>query len=237
MNDHLDQRQIRVAKLEELRKKGVEPYPYSFQNSHNLSELLADADKLVEDHSEVSISGRLMALRGKGKAVFANIQAQHQRLQIYIRKDEVGEASFEVFGMCDIGDYLGLQGTMMYTKTGELTLRVKSLLLLTKSIRPMPVPKVQEKDGEKIIHDELRDREFRYRQRYVDLTLNPEVATVFRQRNVMMQTIRTYLTEQGFLEVETPTLQPVYGGANATPFITHHKALDQNFHHYMPTCH
>ncbi len=229
MNDHLDQRQIRVAKLEELRKKGVEPYPYSFQNSHNLSELFADADSLVEDHSEVSISGRLMALRGKGKAVFANIQAQHQRLQIYIRKDEVGEASFEVFGMCDIGDYLGLQGTMMYTKTGELTLRVKSLLLLTKSIRPMPVPKVQEKDGEKIIHDELRDREFRYRQRYVDLTLNPEVATVFRQRNVMMQTIRTYLTEQGFLEVETPTLQPVYGGANATPFITHHKALDQNF--------
>lgn len=229
MNDHKDQRQIRVSKLEALREKGVDPYPYSFHNSHSICEILQNSEELIEDQSEVSISGRLMALRGKGKAVFANIQAQHQRLQIYIRKDEVGENSFEVFGMVDIGDYLGLQGTIMITKTGEATLRVKKLQLLTKSIRPMPVPKVSEKDGEKIVHDELRDQEFRYRQRYVDLTLNPDVAKVFRQRNVMMQTIRYYLTEQGFLEVETPTLQAIYGGANATPFTTHHKALDQNF--------
>ena len=204
--------------------------PYSFQNSHTLPELLEIGKILVESQEEVSVSGRLMALRGKGKAVFANIQAQHQRLQIYIRKDEVGEDSFDVFGMCDIGDFLGLQGTMMHTKTGELTLRVKTLQILTKAVRPMPVPKVQEKDGENIIHDEVRDKEFRYRQRYVDLTLNPEVAKVFRQRNLMMQTIRSYLNEQGFLEVETPTLQPVYGGANATPFTTHHKALDQTFY-------
>ena len=229
MNDHLDQRQIRVTKLETLQGKGINPYPYSFQNSHTLPELLEIGKILFESQEEISISGRLMALRGKGKAVFANIQAQHQRLQIYIRKDEVGEDSFDVFGMCDIGDFLGLQGTMMHTKTGELTLRVKNLQILTKAVRPMPVPKVQEKDGEKIIHDEVRDKEFRYRQRYVDLTLNPEVAKVFRQRNLMMQTIRSYLNEQGFLEVETPTLQPVYGGANASPFTTHHKALDQTF--------
>ena len=229
MNDHQDQRQIRIAKLEALREKGVDPYPYSFHNSHNIYEILQNAEKLIDDQSEVSISGRLMALRGKGKAVFANIQAQHRRLQIYIRKDEVGENSFEVFGMFDIGDYIGLQGTIMVTKTGEATLRVKKLRLLTKSIRPMPVPKVQEKDGEKIVHDELRDQEFRYRQRYVDLTLNPDVSKVFRQRNIIMQTIRNYLTEQGFLEVETPTLQAIYGGANATPFTSHHKALDQNF--------
>ena len=137
---------------------------------------------------------------------------------------------FDVAGLCDIGDFLGLTGVMMRTKTGELTLRVKQVVLLSKAIRPLPVPKVEVKDGERIVHDEVTDKEFRYRQRYADLVLNPEVAQVFRQRNAIFQTTRNYLTEQGFLEVETPTLQSVYGGANATPFTTHHNALDQRFY-------
>ena len=234
MSDISDQRLIRIQKLEKLRQQGVNPYPYSFSSSHTMVQLIEDGEELVQKQTEVSVSGRLMAVRGKGKAVFANLQAQHRRLQIYVRLDEVGEESFEVFRLCDIGDYLGLHGNMMKTRTGELTLRVRQLILLSKSIRPMPVPKVEEKDGQRIVHDEVRDQELRYRQRYIDLALNPQTAEVFRKRNLIMQTIRYYLVEEGFLEVETPTLQAVYGGANATPFVTHHKALEQTF--YLRIC-
>ncbi len=230
MQDSSDQRQIRLDKLARIRELGIEPYPYAFAGTHTVPELHGQGDALLESGVLVQLSGRLMAVRGQGKAMFGNVQAQQQRLQIYVRKDEVGAAGFELFGLCDIGDFLGITGTMMRTKTGELTLRAKQVVLLSKAIRPLPVPKVEEKDGERIVHDEVTDKEFRYRQRYADLVLNPEVAQVFRQRNTIFQTTRNYLAEQGFLEVETPTLQAVYGGANATPFTTHHNALDQTFY-------
>ena len=230
MSEISDQRLVRIQKLKELRKLGINPYPYGFSSTHTIAQLIERGEELVKKETRVSASGRLMAVRGKGRAVFANIQAQHLRLQIYVRLDEVGEKEFEVFKLCDIGDFLGLKGIMMKTNTGELTLRVQQLILLSKSVRPMPVPKVEEKDGQRIVYDEVRDQELCYRQRYVDLVLNPKTAEVFRKRNVIMQTIRNYLAEEGFLEVETPTLQLVYGGANANPFTTYHKALNQTFY-------
>jgi len=230
MTEHNQAQHIREEKLERIRDLGINPYPYTFECSHNIKELKEDADKILESEEEVSIAGRLMAVRGKGKAIFGNIQAMHLRIQVYVRLNSVGAEAFELFKLCDIGDHLGLTGSLMLTKTGELTLRVQSLVLLSKSVRAMPVPKVQERDGETIVYDEVRDKEFRYRQRYVDLTLNPRVAQVFRQRSLIIQSIRQYLLDNEFLEVETPTLQSIYGGANASPFKTHHHALDTDFY-------
>ncbi len=229
MKNQDNQKLTRLGKLSKIRKLGIDPYPYSYKISHSIPEIYEKAKKLIEVQEKISIAGRLLAVRGKGKASFANIQAQHTRIQIYVRLDVVGESNFEIFSLCDIGDHIGISGVLMYTKTGELTLRAISVDLLSKSIRPIPVPKIEEIDGELIVHDEVKDKEFRYRQRYLDLILNPKVADVFKKRNVIFQTIRKYLTEESFLEVETPTLQTIYGGANATPFVTHHKALDQKF--------
>ncbi len=229
MNDQNPQIQIRQEKLAQIKALGFEPYPYSFSWSHSISEAKQQAETLLEKQTVIQIAGRLMSMRGKGKTLFAHMQNQHERLQIYVRQDEVGDTLFQVMGLCDIGDYLGLEGFLMMTKTGELTLRVKSLQLLSKAIRPLPVTKVKEIDGEKILFDEVSDKEFRYRQRYVDLTLNEKVATVFRQRTLIIQTIRQYLIDQDFLEVETPILQAIYGGANATPFQTFHKSLGVDF--------
>ena len=230
MDNNTDQQQIRLGKLEKIRNLGTEPYPYSFKRSHTVPEIIEQSEQLMENEQTVTIAGRLLAVRGKGKASFGNIQAQHTRLQIYVRLDAVGETAFEMFKLCDIGDHLGISGTLMHTKTGELTLRASVVELLSKSIRPIPMPKVEEKDGERIVHDEVTDKELRYRQRYLDLILNPKVAAVFQKRTLIFNTIRDYLRKEGFLEVETPTLQAVYGGANATPFVTHHKALDQKFY-------
>ena len=229
MDDHQDQhgqRKIRLDKLARLKELGVNPYPYSFQPTHRAAALLEQGDSLVESGEKVSAAGRLMALRDMGKAAFAHIKDNHQRLQIYLRKDAVGDGAFEVFGLCDLGDYVGLTGTMMRTKTGELTLRVEQLELLAKAIRPLPVPKVEVRDGEQVVHNEVRDVEFRYRQRYADLALNDEVAKVFLGRSRILGVVRDYLAGQGYLEVETPILQGIYGGAAASPFTTHHKALN-----------
>jgi len=230
MDNNTDQQQIRLGKLEKIRNLGTEPYPYSFKRSHTVPEIIEQSEQLMENEQTVTIAGRLLAIRGKGKASFGNIQAQHTRLQIYVRLDAVGETAFEMFKLCDIGDHLGISGTLMHTKTGELTVRASVVELLSKSIRPIPMPKVEEKDGERIVHDEVTDKELRYRQRYLDLILNPKVAAVFQKRTLIFNTIRDYLRKESFLEVETPTLQAVYGGANATPFVTHHKALDQKFY-------
>ena len=230
MDSNADQQQIRLGKLEKIRNLGTEPYPYSFKRSHTVPEIIEQSEQLMENEQTVTIAGRLLAVRGKGKASFGNIQAQHTRLQIYVRLDAVGETAFEMFKLCDIGDHLGISGTLMHTKTGELTVRASFIELLSKSIRPIPMPKVEEKDGERIVHDEVTDKELRYRQRYLDLILNPKVAAVFQKRTLIFNTVRDYLRKESFLEVETPTLQAVYGGANATPFVTHHKALDQKFY-------
>lgn len=226
MEEHHDPRTMRLEKLARLREMGVEPYPYRFRPTHKAAQLNEQGDALIESGEEVALAGRLMAMREMGKAAFAHIKDNHERIQIYVRQDVVGGEAFQVFGLCDLGDYLGLHGAMMRTRTGELTLRVSRLELLAKAIRPLPVPKVEVKDGEEVVHHEVRDVEFRYRQRYADLALNDEVARVFLNRSKIVQAIREYMMGQGYLEVETPVLQVVYGGAAATPFSTHHKALD-----------
>lgn len=225
-----DTQAVRLDKLQKIKEMGIDPFPHHFQVTHSFAELHEQATALLEQQTTVSFAGRLMAIRDQGKAAFAHIQEQQERFQIYVRKDTVAEKQFELFKLCDIGDYLGLSGYLMMTKRGELTLRVTTLTLLGKSLRPLPITKFKEVDGEKIAFDEVTDKEFRYRQRYVDLVINAEVVTVFQQRALLMQTIRSYLIEQRFLEVETPSLQTIYGGAHATPFVTHHKALGIEFY-------
>lgn len=230
MEEHNQLEKVRLEKLQKIRDLGVDPFPYKYDPTHTVPQLLEQGDSLLEQETEICVAGRLMAVRGQGKAIFGHLQNNQQRIQIYVRKDAVGEENFELFKLSDIGDYLGLEGTMMRTKVGELTVRATKVTLLSKSVKPLPVTKVKEVDGQKVSFNEVTDKEFRYRQRYVDLTLNPEVAQVFLKRAKMIQTIRNYLDKQDFLEVETPTLQPIYGGANATPFTTHHKALDFTFY-------
>jgi lysyl-tRNA synthetase class 2 len=226
MSEHQDSTSVRLEKLAKLREQGVNPFPYRFAFSHHAEGLTREGDALAAVGTEVSMAGRLMAVRRQGKAAFAHLKDNHHRLQIYVRQDEVGPAAFAQFELVDLGDYLGVKGVMMRTKTGELTLRVKHYELLSKAIRPLPIPKVEEHDGQTVVHQQVKDVEFRYRQRYADLALNDEVAKVFRLRTRIIQEVRGYLLEQDFLEVETPVLQTIYGGAAATPFTTRHKALD-----------
>ncbi len=208
-------RAVRVEKMEALRGAGVNPYPYRFAVTHPVVELFAGEAALTESATEVAVAGRVMALRGHGKTCFGHIEDSTGRIQIYIRKDEVGEDAFGRFEMLDLGDIIGVRGTLFRTRTGELTVKVSAFEILAKSLRPLP----EKWHG-------LTDKEIRYRQRYVDLVVNPEVREVFRRRSLLVETMRRFLIGKGFLEVETPILQPLYGGAAARPFITHHNALD-----------
>jgi lysyl-tRNA synthetase class 2 len=209
------EREQRIAKLERLRGMGVNPYPYVFKRTHAVDEIAADEGRLEAAGDEIALAGRVMSLRGHGHTAFGNIRDATGSLQFYIRDDEVGERTFEMFKLVDVGDIIGLTGTIFRTKTGELTLRIKELEILSKAILPLP----EKWHG-------LQDKELRYRRRYVDLISNDEVVKVFRTRSAIVETIRRFLLEQNFMEVETPILQPLYGGAMAKPFVTRHNALD-----------
>ena len=216
----------RLKKLELIREMGIEPYPYRFQPTHSSDALRSQFDSLEASESEVTIAGRLMVTRGHGKAAFADLRDGEGRFQIYVKLDVVGEETFGLWRLLDIGDFVGVAGPVFRTRTGEMTVRVRKLEILSKAIRPLPVPKEEVKDGERVVHDAFSDIELRYRRRYLDLALNPEVREVFRKRTRVISSIRRFLDERGFLEVETPALQPIYGGASARPFVTHHNALD-----------
>jgi lysyl-tRNA synthetase class 2 len=209
----------RVKKLDDLRRDGIDPFPSSFPVSHFAGDLLGrfgDADDATLAAAEpVTLGGRLISLRSHGKASFAHLKDQSGKLQIYVRLDRVGQASYDLFRRLDIGDFLGVSGALFRTKTGELTVQVDRLTLLAKSIRPLP----DKWHG-------LSDVEVRYRQRYVDLIANPPVGELFRRRARLIAEIRRFLDGRGFLEVETPMMQSIPGGAAARPFITHHNALD-----------
>jgi lysyl-tRNA synthetase class 2 len=167
-----------------------------------------------------------MTIRRMGKASFATIMDHKGRIQIYLKKDDIGE-NYDAFRLMDIGDIIGIEGYVFKTKTGEISIHTKSLKLLAKSLRPLPIAKeVEDENGNKIIFDQFADKELRYRQRYVDLVVNPQVKDVFIKRSKIVSSVRNYLDEKGYLEVETPVLQPLYGGAAARPFVTHHNALD-----------
>ena len=214
----------RFEELNELKSKGVNPFAYSYGRTDYSTEIKNTFEEGVEKN--VSVAGRIMAIRRMGKASFATIQDVKGRIQIYLKRDEIEEA-YDNFKLYDIGDIIGVEGFVFKTRTGEISVHCKELVLLTKSLRPIPIAKeVVDDSGNKVVHDQFADKEMRYRQRYVDLIVNPEVKDVFIQRSKIISFIRAFLDKQNILEVETPVLQALYGGASARPFITHHNALD-----------
>ena len=220
----------RLKKLEAIRELGHDPYPYRFQPTCSSPQLRESFDALEASREEVSLAGRLVVVRGHGKAAFADIRDGEGRFQIYVKLDIVGEETFALWKLLDIGDFLGVTGTLFRTRTEEMTIQVQELRVLSKSIRPLPVPKEEIRDGKRVVHDQFTDKELRYRKRYLDLALNQDVREVFRKRSAVITAIRQFLDGRGFLEVETPTLQPIYGGASARPFTTHHNALDMQLY-------
>lgn len=219
-----DQMTVRREKLKALRDQGIDPFGRRYERTHTTKEMVAQFDhyakeELAEKAFEVTIAGRVMTKRGKGKAGFAHIQDVDGQIQIYVRQDQVGEKAYELFQQTDIGDFVGVKGTAFKTKVGELSVRVSSFELLSKALRPLPDK-----------YHGLKDIEQRYRQRYLDLIVNPEVKDTFITRSKILQSMRRYLDERGYLEVETPMLHTIPGGANARPFITHHNALDMDLY-------
>lgn len=215
----------RMEELEELKNLGFEPFAYSYDVNSNSDDI---KENFKEDEKRtISIAGRIMSIRRMGKASFAHLQDDKGRIQVYLRKDDVGEKVYDAFKLLDIGDIIGIEGFVFKTKTGEISVHTTSLTLLSKTLRPLPIPKeTTDEQGNKIIHDQFSDKELRYRQRYVDLVVNPHIKDIFLKRSKIISSIRKFLDEQGYLEVETPVLQPLYGGASARPFITHHNTLD-----------
>ena len=214
-----EQRQARIDKLQRLRELEVNPYPYSFDRSHSLAELAATPEAFAESEQEVSVAGRIRGLRDHGKSIFADVEDGSGRFQVFIRKSQVGDRGFEIAKLLELGDWVGVTGTVFKTRTEQWTVGVRSLHVLSKALRPLP----EKWHG-------LKSVETRYRQRYVDLIMNPEVREVFRTRSRIVDIIREVFNSIGGLEVETPTLQPLYGGASARPFETHHNALGCTFY-------
>ena len=214
----------RIDKLSELRKKGINPYPSEFKPTHFSESIKLNYKKM--EGKNVVVAGRIMSLRKMGKASFFRIFDKEGGIQIFIKKDDIGNESYENFKLLDIGDFVGIQGMVFTTKTGEISIKTLIITVLAKSIRPLPI--VKEKDG--TIYDAFTDKEQRYRNRHLDLLLNPNVKNTFLKRTKIIRSIRSFLDDLQFLEVETPVLQPIYGGANARPFITHHNALDRTLY-------
>lgn len=218
-------RKVRQQKLDDIRAQGINPFPYRFEVTATSKEILAKPEK--EYAEEVTLAGRIMSMRRMGKASFAHLQDSTGRIQVYVKKDIIGEDLYHaLFGNVDMGDFLGVKGPIFRTRTGEITIEAQELTLLAKGLRPLPM--VKEKDGE--VFDAFEDKEHRYRRRYLDLVVNPEVKDVFVQRAAIIREVRNYLDSNRFIEVETPALQPLYGGASARPFVTHHNALDQTLY-------
>ncbi|MCH8026599.1 MAG: lysine--tRNA ligase [candidate division Zixibacteria bacterium] len=204
----------RRNKVLKFEKEGINPYPYKYERTHSALELQENFEKLVESATEVSIAGRIMLKRKMGKSIFADVHDQSGKIQVYLKTNDVGAENFERFDILDLGDIVGCRGTMFTTRTGEKTIKVASYEILCKSLHPLPDK-----------HSGLTDVETRYRRRYADLIVSPEVREVFRKRTEIIRTIRDFLNSKGFLEVETPILQPLYGGGAAKPFKTYHEKL------------
>lgn len=219
MDETNDLMRQRKEKLNEIRDAGIDPYPHKYEPTHTtqgIHEKYQDVNDTPDENNRVTIAGRIMTKRDHGKSSFAHLQDSTGRIQVYVRRDGVGPDSYLIYRRFDVGDIIGVSGIVFRTRTGELTINVDTVKLLSKSIRPLP----EKWHG-------LTDKQTRYRQRYADLIMNPEVKEVFQKRTQIVQAIRDMLNEQDFSEVETPILQPIYGGASARPFTTYHNTLDQ----------
>ncbi len=215
----------RREKLAELVKRGVAPFAYRFDRTGTARAAL---EGFKDDDATVHrLAGRLVLLRPMGKTTFGHLEDRSGKIQVYFRVDDVGAEQYEVVKLLDLGDVVGVEGPLFRTKTGEVTVRVKRLTLLAKSLRPLPLGK---EDAQGVRHGELSDPELRARQRYADLAVHPEVRELFRLRAQVVSYVRKFFDARGYLEVETPVLQPVYGGATARPFKTHYEALDATFY-------
>ena len=221
-----EQELVRRESLTKLRELGINPYPQALYPVTILSKAIKEN---YEEGKQVVIAGRLMSRRNQGKASFAELQDSEGRIQVYFNRDEICEGEDKMMyndvykKLLDIGDFIGIEGTMFKTQVGQISVRVKVFSLLSKSLKPLPLPKT---DAEGNVHDAFTDPEMRYRQRYADLVVNPHVKEVFIKRAKLMHAMRTFFVEKGYYEVETPILQPIAGGASARPFITHHNSLD-----------
>lgn len=223
---------IRLQKVEELRAEGVEPYPTRAKRTHTSAQAIAEFEKDETTEVKVTLAGRIRSMRPKGKLAFAHIEDGYGKIQLFFRVNEVGEDRLAFFSkMFDLGDFIEATGVMMRTKAGEVSLHVHDFKLLAKSITPLPADKdVTQEDGSVVRYASLDDPELRARQRYADLAANPEVRETFRKRAKVVKSLRDFLDGHDFLEVETPILQPLYGGAAARPFTTHHNELDQDMY-------
>lgn len=224
----------RVEKLERLRARGIDPYPHRVRRTHTIAEAIAaleEAETAGKDGPLVAVTGRLRSMRVMGKVTFAHIEDGSGAMQLFLRVQDAGKEAYEIFKQdFDLGDFVGAEGQLMRTRTGESSVLVKRVHMLSKSISPLPVIKEKEVDGQQVRYSAFSDIEERYRQRYADLASNPEVRDIFRARARTLQSLRRFFDEHDFLEVETPILQPIYGGAAARPFVTHHQQLHQDLY-------
>ncbi len=224
-----DQEQQRRLKLARLREAGIDPYPARARRTHTAAQAIAALETMAEgvEGEAVTVAGRLVSIRVMGRSSFAHLEDGSGRIQLYLQRDSVGEGLYTLFKQnLDLGDFVEATGSLFRTRTGEPSVHVTDLRLLAKALRPLPV--VKEKDGQ--LFDAFTDKEQRYRQRYVDLAVNRDVRELFRTRARIVSALRRFLDERGFVEVETPVLQPIYGGASARPFVTYHNQLKQNLY-------
>ena len=221
---------LRREKLQKIIDRGINPYPVKSLRTHKIKELWDNKEKFIAENTEVTIVGRLVAMRRQGKIGFGNLADISGKIQIFVKRDELGEENYELFKLCDMGDFIQVTGIAFITQTGEYSIKASNIKLLTKNLRPTPTVKEKEIDGKIVRYDEFSDIELRYRKRYLDLLLNPERKETFIQRSKIIQAIRDYLNSLDFIEVETPVMQPLYGGANARPFVTHHNTLNMDLY-------
>lgn len=227
--------QTRLEKIERLRNQGIEPYPHRVERTHTslqaISALEAREEEQAQDPVQVTLVGRIRSMRPMGKLAFAHIEDGYGRVQLFIRLNEVGKESLDLLkNEFDLGDFIQASGEMMRTKTGEPSLKVTDFRMISKAITPLPAAKDVELEGEMIRHATLTDPETRYRQRYADLAVNPHVREIFKARADVNRALRAFFDARDFLEVETPILQPIYGGAAARPFTTYHNQLKQQLY-------
>jgi len=225
---------VRLQKLEDLRAEGVEAYPTRAKRTHMSIEAIAEFEQKESEGVELKaiLAGRIRAMRTMGKVSFAHIEDGAGKVQLFFRTNEIGKENLDFFNkMFDLGDFIQAEGVMFRTKSGEVTLHVHDFSLIAKSVSPLPAAKDESlEDGTVVRHAALEDPELRARQRYADLAVNPSVRDTFRKRAAVVKSLRDFLDNKGFLEVETPILQPLYGGAAARPFVTHHNELEQDMY-------